>query len=123
MPKETSNRPTSAATDVSEFITDLDGGVFDAALSTALSQSAAATIDNGKQSEVTIKFKILKITGTHQVRIQHDLKFTKPTSMGKTSDEIGGTTVLHVGQYGRLSLAQTSLLERSKQSSLTDNKG
>lgn len=113
-----SNRPTSAATDVGEFLTDLDGGVFDTALSTALSQSAAAAVDHEKMAEVTIKFKIQKIPGTHQVRIGHNLKFTKPTSLGKTSDEVEGATVLHVGQYGALSLAQPSLLERSKQKSI-----
>ena len=115
---EKANRPTSAATDVAEFLSDLDGGVFDTALSTALSQSAAAAVDHEKMAEVTIKFKIQKIPGTHQVRIGHNLKFTKPTSLGKTSDEVEGATVLHVGQYGALSLAQPSLLERSKQTSI-----
>ena len=35
----------SAATDVAEFISDLDGGQFERMLSIALSQSAAATVD------------------------------------------------------------------------------
>ena len=52
-----SNFP-SAATDVGEFITDLDGGVFDRKLSIALSEAAAACVDNGKEGEVSIKFKL-----------------------------------------------------------------
>lgn len=38
----------AAATDVSEFITDLDGGQFERMLSVALSQSAAAAVDKQK---------------------------------------------------------------------------
>lgn len=53
---------SAAATDVGEFITDLDGGMFDRMLSIALSQTAAAVIDHEKVGEVTIKFKMSKIT-------------------------------------------------------------
>ena len=35
----------TAATDVGEFVTDLDGGMFDRKLSIALSQVAAAVVD------------------------------------------------------------------------------
>jgi hypothetical protein len=103
---------TAAATDVAEFITDLDGGQFERLLSIALSQTAAAVVDNDKKGEVVIKLVIERIDGTHQVRIGHTLKFTKPTSMGKSSEDTGGASVLHVGKYGALSLAQPSLLER-----------
>ena len=54
----------SAATDVGEFITDLDGGMFDRKLSIALSQVAAAAVDNDKAGEVTVKFSFAKIAGT-----------------------------------------------------------
>lgn len=113
--KEVSNRPASAATDVPEFISDLDGGMFERILSQALSETAAASIDHGKVGEVTIKFKIECIAGTHQVRLQHDVKFSKPTSMGRASEETSSATVLHVGKYGRLSLAQPSLLDEEFQ--------
>ncbi len=115
---EISNRPASAATDVSEFITDLDAGMFERILSQALSETAAASIDHGKIGEVTIKFKIERIAGTHQVRLQHDVKFSKPTSMGRASEETSGATVLHVGKYGRLSLAQPSLLDNERQAKM-----
>lgn len=109
------NRPASAATDVPEFMTDLDGGVFETMLSQALSETAAATVDHGKTGEVTLKFKFEKIAGTHQVRLQHDMKFTKPTSMGKSSEETSAATVLHVGKFGALSLGQPSLFDKSRQ--------
>jgi len=103
------NRPDSAATDVPELIRDLEGGQLELILSKALSSSAAAAIDHEKVAEVTLKIKIERIPGTHQVRMQHDIKFTKPTSIGKTSEETNGATVLHVGKFGSLSLSQPRL--------------
>ncbi|MBX3653242.1 MAG: hypothetical protein KF686_03595 [Ramlibacter sp.] len=112
----TTPTPTSAATDVGEFITDLDGGVFDRKLSIALSQVAAATVDNDKAGEVSIKLTFTRIPGTSQVRCEHTLKFVKPTMDGKAGEEEKRSTVLHVGKFGALSLAQPSLM--GKQSNL-----
>jgi hypothetical protein len=108
---------TAAATDVGEFITDLDGGVFDRKLSIALSQVAAAAVDNDKAGEVNIKFTFSRIAGTNQVRCDHTLKFIKPTMDGKAGEEEKRSTVLHVGKFGALSLAQPSLM--GKQGELT----
>lgn len=106
---------TSAATDVGEFITDLDGGVFDHKLSIAISSVAAAAVDNDKEGEVNIKLKFKKIPGTSQVHCEHTLKFTKPTMDGKASEEEKRTTPLHVGKFGKLTLApanQMAFLDR-----------
>jgi hypothetical protein len=108
---------TAAATNVGEVIAELDGGMFERMLSIALSQVSAAVIDHEKVGSVTVSFKLAKISGTHQVRMSHDLKFIKPTSTGKTAEEVEGATVLHVGKYGALSLAQPSLLDKAKQTS------
>lgn len=105
---------TSAATDVGEFITDLDGGTFEHMLSVALSQTAAAVTDHDKVGKVTITLDVERVPGTHQVRIGHTLKYTKPTSLGKTSDEASSFTVMHVGKYGALSVAQASLMDNEK---------
>lgn len=111
-----SNPPTQAVTDVPEFITDLDGGQFDRALSIALSEVSAAVVDNDRVGEVSITMKIKPVLkGTHQVRIEHALKFNRPTMDGKKSEEVTRSTIMHVGQYGKLSLAQPSLLEESRQ--------
>lgn len=107
---------TAAATDVGEFITDLDGGQFDRKLSIALSQVAAAAIDHEKAGEVTIKFTFSKIPGTSQVTCDHSLKYTKPTMHGKSGEEEKRATVLHVGRFGKLSLAQPSLMDDRQQS-------
>jgi hypothetical protein len=105
-----SDQFTSAATDVAEFITDLDGGVFDRKLSIALSSVAAAVVDNDKVGEVNIKLSLTRIPGTNQVRCEHTLKFQRPTMDGKASEEEKRSTVLHVGKFGALSLAQPSLM-------------
>lgn len=114
MTTEEKPRPdTSAATtDVGEFITDLDGGQFDRKLSIALSQVAAATVDNDKTGEVSIKLTFQRIPGTSQVRCEHTLKYVKPTMDGKAGEEEKRSTVLHVGKFGALSLAQPSLMGR-----------
>lgn len=99
----------TAATDVAEFLTDLDGGQFERKLSVALSQVAAAVVDNGKTGKVTVDFSIDTIPGTHQVQVHHALKFSKPTRDGRASEEEKRSTVLHVGKYGALSLTQLPL--------------
>lgn len=100
---------TSAAqTDVSAFITDLDGGQFDRMLSVALGQVAAGVVDNDKVGEVAVKFHIERIPGTHQVTVKHTLKFTKPTMDGKASEEATRKTVMHVGKNGVMSLVPQS---------------
>jgi hypothetical protein len=111
-------RPASAATDVEEFLTDLDGGVFSTKLSVALSQVAAATVDHDREGKVTIELSFKKIPGTAQVHCAHLLKFTKPTLDGKASEEEKRTTALHVGKFGKLSLApenQLSMFPKSSQ--------
>jgi hypothetical protein len=116
---DTKPETSAAVTDVGEFVTDLDGGMFDRMLSIALSQTAAAVVDHERVGEVTVKFKMEKIQGTTQIRLAHTLKFSKPTMNGKAGEETEGATVLHVGRYGALSLAQPSLLAKDRQGNLT----
>lgn len=115
-------RPPNAATDVEEFVIDLDGGRLEGMLSVALSQTAAAVIDNEKKGEVSLKFKFERIKGTSQVRIEHELRYSKPTTTGRSAEESAGATVMHVGARGKLSLAQPRLdLEgQGRQGNLTD---
>lgn len=109
---------TAAATNVPELIAEIDAGMFERMFSIALSQTAAAVVDREKPGEITIKLKIEHIKGTHQVRMGHSMKFTKPTMTGKAGEESSGATVLFVGRFGKLSLAQPSLLDKSSQGSL-----
>ena len=78
-------------------------------MSVALSQVAAAAIDNGRKGEVTIKFKFDPIEKTSQVRVDHLLYFKRPTMAGSAMEEEERATVMHVGKFGRISLAQEDL--------------
>ena len=69
-----------------------------------MSDVAAAVVDHEKQGEVNLKLKIGKIDGTSQVTVATTLKFTRPTSAGKASEEETRATVFHVGRYGRMSI-------------------
>lgn len=107
---------TSAATDVSEFITDLDGGMFERKLSVALSEVAAKVVDTDKSGDVQLKFRFTRIPGTTQVHVAHALKYVKPTEDGKLTEEESRTTALHVGKYGKLTLTpenQLSFLDKT----------
>lgn len=111
----TAPQTSGAATDIEEFVTDLDGGQFARKLSIAVSRCAAAAVDKDKTAEVVIKLKFQKIQGTQQVHCHHGLKFVHPTEDGKSSEEETRVTSLHVGKFGRLSLApenQMSFLDR-----------
>ena len=106
----TSTTP-SAATDVEEFMSDLDGGQFARMLSVALSQVSAGVLDAERKvkGKVQITLDITRIPKTGQVCIDHKLSFVRPTMQGKASEEATGQTVMHVGQAGRLTLTQPRL--------------
>jgi len=103
--------PALTATDVQAFLSDLDSGVFERKLSAALSQVAAAAIDNEKEGEVAIKFSFKRIPGTGQVHCTHTLKFVRPTKDGKAGEDEKRTTALFVGKGGRLTLAPENQLD------------
>lgn len=115
MNKNPDTKANDSGTDVQEFLTDLDGGVLERKLSLALSQVAAAVVDNDRVGSVSLDLKFTRIPGTHQVHCEHSLKFSRPTINGKASEEEKRTTALHVGKFGRLSLApenQMSFLDK-----------
>jgi hypothetical protein len=103
------NQPNSAATDIAAFVGDLDGGQFERQLSIALSNVAAAAVDFSKVGKVKIELSVQRIPGTHQVAIEHKLEFKLPTSAGHQAELATHTTVMHVGKYGALTLAQPQL--------------
>lgn len=121
-PTQTITQPqaaaTSAATDVVEFITDLDGGQLELALSVALSRVASHVVDREKAGKVVLSLSIQPIKGAHQIAVDADLSYSHPTLKGKTSESAESTTVLHVGRFGRISLAQPALT--GMQGQLTD---
>ena len=106
---------TEAATNVAEFVIDLDGGQFERMLAAALSQVAAGVVDNDGKGEVAVKFGFTKVPGASQVICAHQIKFTRPTADGKASEEVTRKTSMHVGRFGRMSIvpeAQRAMFDR-----------
>ncbi|SFK45709.1 hypothetical protein [Azotobacter beijerinckii] len=93
-------------TDVAEFINSLNAGVFAQQIGRALSDVAAGIIDNNKQGEVTLKFKMKRIGESNQVNVTHTLDFNEPTKRGKRREDVTLDTPMYVTANG-LELFQT----------------
>lgn len=90
------------STEVPQFIADLNAGVFEQTLALALSEVAAAVIDNGSTGHVTVKFDLRQISQSTQVAVKHKLSYTRPTSSGKRSEEATHETPMYVGKGGKM---------------------
>lgn len=101
----------AAATDIEEFLGDLDGGQFGRKLSIALSTVAAAVVDNGRKGKVVIEFDMQVIPGTSQVHVDHTMKFTRPTMHGESAEKESRVTAMHVGKFGKLTLFPENQLQ------------
>lgn len=83
-------------TDVSQFITDLDGGQFEADLGKILTAVGIAVADHGKKGKITIDLNLSRIGQSNQVNIKHKISYQRPTSRGDQSEKSGGETALYV---------------------------
>jgi hypothetical protein len=108
-------RPATAPTNLAELLPDIDAGLLEMALSSALSQTASAVVDFGtngpkvRTGSAGIKFEFEHIKGTHQVIVNYTVTFKKPQPSGSASEEVEGQVVLYVGKGGALSIAQGAL--------------
>lgn len=105
------------STDVNEFMTDLDGGVFDQKLGKVLSDVAGAVIDHERKGSITIQLDISQ-SGASQVQVMRTLKFTRPTSRGEVTEKDVTGAPMHVGTAGQLTFfpeSQGKLLNSSGQ--------
>lgn len=90
------------ATNVAQFIEDLDAGVFKEKISSILSDVAGASIDHSAKGTVTIQFDFKRIGESDQVQIDHTIKYKRPTSKGDISETKKTTTPMYVGAKGAL---------------------
>lgn len=106
----------SKPTDVVQFIADLEGGVFEQKLSAALSDVAAATIDNDSAGEVIVKFTTKRIGQSYMVNVSTELKYKRPTKNGgEATEKIRSATPMHVGTGGRMTLYPESQVPKGQQ--------
>lgn len=103
---------SSQKTNVAEMLGELNAGVFEQQINSAISDVALGVVTQGKAGEVTIKLAIKQIGEGNQVSITHKLSYVKPTMRGKISEEASADTPMHVGPGGIVTLypnKQTSM--------------
>ena len=91
-------------TDVTQFVADLDGGVFMQKLGRAISEVAGGVVDNNDKGAIDIRLNFKRIGQSYQVNIGHTLKYTVPTLRGKIMEEDTTETPMHVNTGGRVSI-------------------
>lgn len=90
--------------DVHQTLEDFDAGVYMQKVTRALCEAAMAAVTHGKKANVTLSIDLTQIKKTHQVSVDHTLKYHRPTTHGKVSEENTTNSVMHVNQGGRLSI-------------------
>lgn len=91
-------------TNIAELLGELNAGVFEEQINTALSDVAANVVTHGKKGSLTIKLTMQQIGESNQVALTHELKSVIPKARGKVTEEHATETPLHVGQGGKLTL-------------------
>jgi hypothetical protein len=106
------NEKQPRRTDVAALLPDLNAGVFEQQINTALSDVAMNVCTWDKKGEVIVKFAMKRIGEGNQVALTHSIKSVRPNKRGRSIEEYSVDTPLHVGQGGSLTLypnTQTSL--------------
>lgn len=103
--KEDLHMSEDRKTDVPEFLSELDAGVFQNKISAALNLVGSGVNNNGGTGEIHIVFKLTQFD-ENRVKISHKLKFITPTRRGKQSEEDTTETPMFVGRGGKLTILQ-----------------
>ena len=88
------------ATNVQQFISDLNGGILERQLSTILSDVGAAVMEHGGKGKVKIDINLERIGNTAQVKLPITLSYCCPTMTGKRSEEAESTSLMYIGRAG-----------------------
>ncbi|MDL2098840.1 hypothetical protein KC966_11750 [Proteus terrae] len=96
-------------TNVPDFLSELDAGVFENKVSVALNDVALGVLNNGGKGKVIIELDIERLSNSTEekrVEITHKLKFTAPTLRGKRTEDDATKTPMYVGKGGKLTIMQ-----------------
>ncbi|MDP8078361.1 hypothetical protein [Phocoenobacter skyensis] len=94
-----------AETNIYDFMNELDAGIFERKVATALSDVALGVVTHDKVGKVTLEFSVKKMDSDNpQVQISHKLTYAKPTKRGKSSEEDTTATPMYVHKGGKLSV-------------------
>lgn len=92
----------------SQLVGDLDAGIFEQKVTTAVAEAALGVVTTGKKGRVVLTLDIKRIGDSNQVELTHGLRYVKPTNKGKVTEEDTTATPLHVGPRGHLTLFPVS---------------
>lgn len=101
----------SHATDVQQFIADLDGGMFEKKLGMALSNVAAGVVDHNSPGQVTVTFNMKQIGNSATVIVAHKLSYKCPTSKGDQSENHTTSTPMHLAAGGKMTIFPVDQLD------------
>lgn len=97
-----------------DIFEELDAGIFDRKVSSAIAQTALAVVnaESKKQTgKVTIEFNIERIGEGAQVNMTHKLTYSKPTTRGKVMETNETQTLLYVGKGGKMTVTPDTQLD------------
>lgn len=117
------NANVTNRTNLPGLLGDLNAGVFEQQLNTAISDIAANVCTHGKKGELIVKFSFKQIGDSNQVAMTHSLKSVVPMARGRIIEESASDTPLHVGRGGKLSLypeEQTDMFRRTESTGRAD---
>jgi hypothetical protein len=89
-------------TDITEFLQELDAGVFAEKVGHELSQIAMAVVEHGRPGRLQVTLDFKQIGHHHQLTVKHTMTSTRPTLRGKKTEEDATDTPMHVGRGGKM---------------------
>ena len=84
------------ATNVEEFISDLDGGQLSKVLNKTISDIAMAVKEHEKVGKINISLSFRTIPKTAQVSIEHSVSYERPNRFGKSTETLKKDTPMFV---------------------------
>jgi hypothetical protein len=105
------------ATDVHEFIDELDAGVLKDKIAAALSEVAMATVmhgGKGTKGKLSIELNFTKVGDHDQVFISHKISTDRPTKRGRSIEHDTTETAMFVGPGGRMSITAPKVDENGQ---------
>lgn len=92
-----------SSTDVTQLISDLDGGVLEEKLQHAIEEVAGAVHEYNRAGTVTLKFDIKALGSGNALQADHTISYSRPTLHGKSSEEDKTSSPIYVGPRGAVS--------------------
>lgn len=92
----------------SEFLDNLNAGIFQKKVTSALKTVAMNAVALGKPGKLVITIDLSQINDSKQVNVKHKLAYSHPTPTGKSAHETQGTTTMYVANNGDMSIHNDS---------------